>query len=101
MVRCNVRMHAAVATSSALGMPIALAATAGFVIAGMRKSGLPPHSLGFVYLPALGAIVVASMLTAPLGARLAHAWDVARLKRAFASLMFGLGGYRAWRAVAG
>ncbi len=101
MVRCNVRMHAAVATSSALGMPIALAATAGFVIAGLRKSGLPPHSLGFVYLPALGAIVVASVLTAPLGARLAHAWDVARLKRAFALLMFGLGGYMAWRAVAG
>jgi uncharacterized membrane protein YfcA len=36
-----------------------------------------------------------------LGARLAHAWDVARLKRAFALLMFGLGGYMAWRAVAG
>ena len=84
MVRCNVWMHAAVATSAALGLPIALAATAGFVIAGLRKSGLPPHSLGFVYLPALGAIVVASMLTAPLGARLAH-W----LPRRHLSLVFG------------
>lgn len=101
MVRCNVRMHAAVATSAALGLPIALAATAGFVIAGLRKSGLPPHSMGFVYLPALGAIVVASMLTAPLGARLAHSWDVARLRRAFAALMAGLGGYMAWRAIGG
>lgn len=101
MVRCNVRMHAAVATSSALGLPIALAAAAGFVIAGWRTSGLPPHSIGYVYLPALAAIVAASMLTAPLGARLAHSWDVARLRRVFAVLMGALGGYMAWRALAG
>ena len=101
MVRCNVRMHAAVATSAALGLPIALAATVGFVYAGLRKTGLPPYSVGYVYLPALAAFVAASMLSAPYGARVAHSWDVARLKRVFAVLMTALGGYMAWRAARG
>ena len=101
MVRCNVRMHAAVATSSALGLPIALAATIGFVFAGLRKSGLPPYSVGYVYLPALAAFAAASMLSAPYGARVAHSWDVARLKRVFAVLMLALGCYMAWRAAGG
>ena len=51
--RCNVKIHNAVATSAALGLPIAAAGTVGFILTGMRQSGLPPHSLGYVYLPAM------------------------------------------------
>ena len=99
MTRCNVRMQTAVATSAALGMPIAVAATIGFVLAGLRKSGLPPYSIGYVYLPALFAIVATSMLLAPLGARMAHAWPVARLRHAFAAMLFVLGAYMWWKAL--
>ena len=49
--------------------------------------GLPEGSLGYVYLPALGLIVVLSMLAAPFGARLAHRLPVKRLRMVFA-LMF-------------
>lgn len=99
MTRCNVRMHAAVATSAALGLPLAVAATIGFVIAGLRVTGLPPYSLGYVYLPALAAIVAASMIAAPFGARVAHTWNVTTLRRVFAGLMFLLGAYMGWRAL--
>jgi uncharacterized membrane protein YfcA len=93
MTRCNVPIHNAVATSAALGMPIALAATLGFIVAGFAQEGLPAWSIGYVYLPALAAIVAASMLSAPFGARTAHAWPVAKLRRAFAVLMAALGAY--------
>lgn len=99
MTRCNVRLQSAVATSAALGVPIAIAATAGFVIAGLRQTGLPPYSVGYVYLPALAAIVVTSMLLAPVGARRAHAWPVARLRYAFATMLFALGAYMWWKAL--
>jgi len=98
LTRCNVKLHAAVATSAAIGVPIALSATLGYVLAGLRKSGLPPHSVGYVYLPAVAAIVVTSMLLAPLGARVAHAWPVARLRYAFAAMLAVLGGYMWWKA---
>ena len=96
MTRCNVPMHNAVATSAALGTPIAVAATIGFVVAGFAQSDLPAFSFGYVYLPALAAIVAASMLSAPFGARTAHAWPVIKLRRAFALLMAALGVYMAW-----
>jgi len=52
---------------------------------------LPPYSLGYVYLPALAGIVAASVLTAPLGVRLAHSLPVDKLKRVFALLLFVMG----------
>jgi uncharacterized protein len=101
MVACNVRIHHAVGTSAALGFPIAAAGTVGFVVAGIREQGLPPYTLGFVYLPAVAAIVVASMLVAPIGARMAHRWPVAKLRRAFAVLLMLIAGYMFWRALRG
>jgi uncharacterized membrane protein YfcA len=98
MTWCNVKIHNAVATSAALGLPIALAGTVGFVIAGLSQQGMPPHTLGYIYLPALGAIVVASMLLAPFGARTAHRWPVKKLKRAFALLLYVLATYMLWKA---
>ncbi len=98
--RCNVKIHNAVATSAALGLPIAAAGTVGFILGGLRQSGLPPYSLGYVYLPALLTIAAASMLTAPMGARLAHRWPVKVLKRVFACILFGVAAYMIWNAVA-
>jgi uncharacterized membrane protein YfcA len=62
----------------------------GFVASGWRVPALPAASLGFVYLPALAALVVGSVATAPLGARLAHRLPVTTLKRVFALLLFAL-----------
>ena len=88
---CNVRMQAAIGTSSAVGLPIALAGALGYVVSGQTAQGLPAWSAGFVYLPAFAAIVATSWLTAPLGARCTHTWPVARLKRVFAGLLYVLG----------
>lgn len=88
---CNVRMQAAIGTSSAVGLPIALAGALGYVLSGQTARGLPAWSAGFVYLPAFAAIVATSWLTAPLGARCTHTWPIARLKRVFAGLLYILG----------
>lgn len=84
---CNIEMHVAIGTAAAIGLPIALAGTAGNIWGGWNTAGLPDFSLGFVYLPALAGIVCASMLTAPLGAKLAHSMPVAKLKKIFAVLL--------------
>lgn len=99
MVWCNVAMQRAVATSAALGFPIAAAGTVGYVIAGWRELGTPTWQFaGFIYLPALVTISVMSVMTAPLGAKVAHSIDVARLKRGFAGLLYLLAGYMLWKA---
>ncbi len=99
--RCNVRIHNAVATSAALGLPIAAAGTIGFVLTGLRQTGLPSYSLGYVYLPALVCIASASMLFAPVGARMAHRWPVRTLKRVFACMMFAVAAFMIWKVATG
>ena len=98
MTWCNVRIHNAVATSAALGLPVAIAGTIGFVIAGLRETGLPRYSVGYIYLPALIAISIGSVLMAPVGARLARRWPVKKLRRAFACLLYVLGAVMVWKA---
>jgi len=93
MTWCNVPIHNAVATSAALGLPIAAASTLGYVIGGWSIEPALPGAFGYLYLPALVVIASASVLTAPLGARLAHAMDVGRLKKVFALLLYGLAAY--------
>ncbi|MGQ5522779.1 sulfite exporter TauE/SafE family protein [Chitinimonas sp. PSY-7] len=84
---CNVPMQAAVGTSAALGLPIAVGGLAGYAFNGVGLNNLPAYSVGFVYLPALVGIVLASALVAPLGAAMAHRLPVARLKQCFAGLL--------------
>ncbi len=91
LVWCNVKMQQAVATSSACGLPIAVAGATGFIVTGWNEAALPEYSFGYVYWPAFISIVVSSMLVAPLGARLAHRLPAAQLKRAFSLVLFILG----------
>src|SRR5690606_10060304 len=84
-------MQQAVATSSACGLPIALASALGFMWLGWHEAHLPAHSLGYVYLPALVGIAVTSMFFARFGARLAHRLSPRLLKRLFAALLFCVG----------
>jgi len=89
----GVPLHRAVGTGSALGVPIALAGGAALVFAGWGEAGLPAPRLGYVYLPAFVAVAVASALSAPLGARLAHRLPADRLRRVFA-VVVGVAGLR-------
>jgi uncharacterized membrane protein YfcA len=98
MTWCNVAIHQAVATSAALGFPIALASTVGYVIGGLSLPDGLPGSLGYLYLPALVVIALASVLMAPVGARTAHALNVKQLKRAFALLLYTLASYMLYKA---
>jgi uncharacterized membrane protein YfcA len=87
---CSVPLRRAIGTAAAVGFPIAIAGSAGYVLQGLHASGLPAGALGYVYLPALALIAVTSMLFAPLGARTAHRLPVKRLRMIFALVMFGL-----------
>jgi uncharacterized membrane protein YfcA len=87
MVFCNVVIHNAVGTSSALGFPIAVAGTVGYILSGLKTQGLPEYSLGYIYLPAFIGVVTISFLMAPVGARLAHKLPVKQLKRAFGGFL--------------
>ncbi|MFZ9297926.1 MAG: sulfite exporter TauE/SafE family protein [Hylemonella sp.] len=93
MTWCNIKIHQAVATSSALGFPIALAGTLGYIWAGRSLPDMPPGAFGYLYLPGLLIIATMSMLTAPLGARTAHRMDIRPLKRVFALVLYVLAGY--------
>lgn len=92
MTWCNVPMQRAIGTSAAIGFPIALAGAAGNIFYAYGLAGLPEYSVGFIYLPALIGLVSASVLTAPLGARLAHALPVSKLKMCFAVLLYVMAG---------
>jgi uncharacterized membrane protein YfcA len=87
MTWCNVRMQNAIGTSAAIGLPIALAGAAGYLVNGWGSAGLPDWSLGYVFLPALVLISLVSVFTAPYGARLAHRLPVATLKKIFAGIL--------------
>lgn len=90
MTWCNVKVHHAIGTSAAIGFPIALAGTVGYLLGGYGSPGLPAGSFGYIHLPALAGTVGASVLMAPLGARLAHRLPVATLKKIFALVLMAL-----------
>lgn len=88
---CNMSIRKAIATSSAIGFPIAVSGTLGFIITGWSVTDRPVMSLGYVNVPAFFSIVVASVLFAPLGAWIAHKISPVILKRIFAGFLLVLG----------
>ena len=80
---CNMAIRHAVATSAAIGLPIAIAGVTGFIITGWGVEHRPIWSLGYVNLPAFLSIVVSSTLFAPVGARITHRISPRRLKQFF------------------
>jgi uncharacterized protein len=89
---CNARLQQAIGTAAAVGFPIAVAGAIGYIVNGIAQSQpLPPNSLGYVYLPALGWIVLASTLTAPLGAKATHVMPPDTLRTIFVLLLYLLG----------
>jgi len=90
MLHCGVPMLTAIGTGAAIAIPVVFIGTVGYVLTGWHVADLPPHSVGFVYLPALLALVVASWPMATVGAHLAHRLPVVALKRIFALLLYAL-----------
>lgn len=84
----NVDLKKAIATSAAIGFPLSIAGTLGYMLNGMlHTSGSTQMMLGFVYVPAVVLISIMSYFTAPFGAKMAHSLPVGKLKKIFALLL--------------
>lgn len=90
LVWCNVILPTAIGTSAGVGLPIALSGAAGYWLNGVDVEGLPAHTLGYIYWPAVLAIASMSFFTARLGAKLAHRMPIPLLKKGFAVLLLVL-----------
>jgi uncharacterized protein len=94
MTWCNVPPRHAVGTSAALGFPIAAASTLGYLISGWQlpasAAAALPGAVGYLYLPGLLILAVASVVLAPLGARTAQRIDVTSLRRLFGVMLLVL-----------
>ncbi|MEI7455659.1 MAG: sulfite exporter TauE/SafE family protein [Nitrosomonadales bacterium] len=87
LLRSNLSIRHAIGTSAAISFPVAIGGTIGYVATGLNVSGLPPLSLGYVYLPCLLWTAAASVITAPLGAKAAHRMNIGVLRKLFAVLL--------------
>lgn len=87
MTLYGVPIHRAVATAAGFGVLIAVPSVAGFLLVAMPEGGRPPLTVGAVNLVAFGIVIAMTLLTAPLGAALAHRTDAARLKRIFGAFL--------------
>lgn len=86
-------IHKAIATSAAVGFPIALAGSVSYLFIGWNNTHLPDNAIGFIYLPALAGIIISSIFFAPVGASWAHSLEVKKLKKVFAVLLISLAIY--------
>ena len=81
----NQPIHRAVGTAALLGLVISLPGTIGFIVTGWNDVRLPPGSLGYVNMLGFALIAPATVLSAPLGAKIAHSFSEKKL-----SMLFGL-----------
>jgi uncharacterized membrane protein YfcA len=96
LVHFQIPIRNAVAVSSACGLPIAVAGTASYILLGLEAPLLPAWSLGYIYLPSFAGIVLTSVLTAPVGAKLAGIIPAQKLKRYFALLLLIMAAKMIW-----
>ena len=83
----NEPIHRAVGTAALFGLVISVPGMLGFVAAGWGDPRLPAGSLGFVNLLGFACIAPATVLAAPLGARIAHAFSAKQLNMAFGAFL--------------
>lgn len=94
---CGVPLKRAIGTAAAVGLPLSLSATLGYIVGGLDEPGVPPGSIGYVNLPVFFGVVASSLLFAPLGATLAHKLPDLLLRRLFAVFLFFLASRMAYR----
>jgi len=95
----GVPVHRAVGTSSWLGFWIAVPAAVGFAWLGRGVPGLPPFSVGYVSLVALGVLLPVTVLAAPWGAKIAHGLTRRQLAVAFGLFLLLTGGRMLYRSL--
>ena len=88
MTLYGVAIHRAVATAAGFGILIAVPSVIGFLFVPMPEGGRPPWTVGSVNLAAFLVVIAMTLVTAPMGAALAHRTDPARLKRVFGAFLF-------------
>ncbi len=93
---CKVPLRTAVGTSAAIGFPIAVAGTFGYVVGGYNITNLPEYTFGYVHMLAFVGLAMASFFTAPLGAKLAHSLPIATLRRFFAIFLICVASRMLW-----
>jgi uncharacterized protein len=76
-------IHQAVATAAGVGILVAIPGTLGYIVAGLDADGLPPLSIGYVNLLGVAIVTPLSLLTASVGARIAHALSKRQLEIGF------------------
>lgn len=84
---CRVDMRRAIATSAAIGWPIALSGALGYAVAGWQVTNLPAGSLGFLYLPAILILGAITPFAANFGVKISYRLPILRLKKVFALLL--------------
>ncbi len=87
LVWCNVPLRHAIGTSSAIGLPVALGGSLGYILIGSHVGEMPEPHLGYIYLPAMLWVALASVSFASLGAKAAHRLPLEVLRKAFAVLL--------------
>ena len=90
LVKRQISIHNAIGTAAAIGWPLVVAGTLGYVLSGHSAPDLPTLSIGYIYLPAAAVIVVTSIIMAPVGAKLSHKTPARTLRKIFAVLLYVL-----------
>ena len=90
MTICNVSLHQAIATAAAIGPIVAVVGSMGFLIIGWSIPSLPPYNIGYINVAMFLCVISTSMLTAPLGVKIAHKLPVKKLRYCFSGFMIGV-----------
>jgi uncharacterized membrane protein YfcA len=83
----NQPIHRAVGTAALLGLVISLPGTIGFIVTGWGDVRVPPGSLGYVSLIGFALIAPATVMTAPIGAKIAHSFSAKKLSMLFGAFL--------------
>lgn len=86
----NIDVKKAIGTSAAIGLPISVAGTIGYIVNGLSADLQIDYVVGFIYLPGVVLISLMSSIMAPVGAHVAHLLPIPVLKKVFALLLLGL-----------
>jgi uncharacterized membrane protein YfcA len=88
----NIDVKKSIGTSAALGLPISIAGTLGYLVNGLTSNihTSLQYTYGYIYLPALIFVAIPSFIVAPLGAKLTQTLPTNRIKMLFAILLIAL-----------
>jgi uncharacterized membrane protein YfcA len=96
LMHCNVEMRAIILVSIAVSFTVAFVGSICVLISGSFATGLPPHTIGYVYYPAWFFVTLGSVLFSPLGVWLSYRLPAETLKKTFASLLLVLAIHMVW-----